>query len=942
MHYLRLIAVFFWCGMTYAQPNTVFLEENMPSRSVLPQAQWIITNETLRIADIANIDDSQWASLKQVFTPTDDTALWVKFSISRSENAATDSTLLVNIAQQERVEVFMLDQYQHLHRTFSSDNADALFASHLSAIPLRFYTQETVDVYIRYLNKNHQALFISLAEPSLLEHWSSFQMSLIALYIGALGILILLYFITYVNFHDPVRYWFALLLSSHLLMFLNDKNMLSFTQLLSATYSQWMLVFSTLMILSTHKLLSHLHKNTGKWQQKRIILACSSALVLGLVLPEQYTNLVTLLLVVGYISMSLYQATFWQSLLSTSAARYLLLGWGCISLINLTSIGIGSSWLGISNVWHTVIFVLFTLGIILQVLGIELFDRVADILRRKDDERNIDNLNYFYQLFKSSAEGLYTSTFEGQIETVNAAIYQLFGYESEEQFLSEITNTEQLYANKHQRNELLQQLNATGAVIGKELKGLKRDGSEFWFSLSVQVHSHNGRQFLYGSIFDISQKIENANNLHYINEHDTLTDSLNRQTFEGLVNQWIQQLDTKKFTILYLDVDQFKLVNDMLGHEAGDELLQDIADKIQKTIGSAGKLARIAGDEFAVAIECDTTTAHRLANKLINIIGSIQFNWNENVLNPTVSIGLVEYRSYMADATKMINMADAACYMAKEQGRNQFHVYSRKDQSLLKYQDDIQWLRKINDAIDNNQFKLYHQCIESMHQDSTGAHYELLLRLQDHDGCIVGPGVFLPIAERFNLMGRIDRWVIKAYCDWYQLNASAHQNLFQCNINLTANSLIDANFKQFIIDQFERAKVPFDKICFEITESQAISNEEDTLNFILALKERGCKFALDDFGTGFSSYVNLRQLPVNYVKVDGQFVKHIVYSKIDRALVDSIYQVATSMGIACVGEFVENKAIAKQLAGMGIQYAQGYEFSVPSPLDEIVNNDNAK
>ena len=924
-----------------AHASVIEINDDFHSKNILSNTQWLLTDTDERIGSVSSRPLAQWQSMKTPYGEVKEQALWLTFSLQGQSFKFNELFLLLNVAPSESAEIYMLDNESYVHRTYLSNQADNLFASHFPKIPLPMYTDDMVRVFVKINHKNHEPLFARITTPEVLGDWNQFQTTMVGIYVGALGILILLYFVTYIRFQDPVRFWFGVLLLSYLLMFLNQKNLLLPSLDTLLTHQQYTLWFSAAMILATHKLLSHLHAHSGRWQERRMYVACAVFCIAGLLLPEVYTNLLTVVLVVGYISTSLYQATFWQSFLSIGAARYLLLGWGCISLLNLASIGFGVYWVGISNAWYFSIFSLFTAGVILQVMGIELFDRVIDSMRRRAEESELEDLKYFYQLFKASAEGLYTSTMNGKLESVNPAMCNLFGYESEQQFFDEVSDTAQLYADPSQRSSLITELAEEDSLMGRQIKGRRRDGSEFWFSLSVQVQKQGGETFMYGSIFDISHQVENAANLEYIRQHDTITTALNYGAIENEISHALAEGNTHQVGVLHLVIDQFSIISESLGFKARDLLLRHIYQTIKNNLPEPSSIGRLGSGEFlCVSSSEDKTVFVAIAKQLVKAIRNTQISFEDHNFSPTVSIGVLTSLEDMTDVEQVIRSVESVCLSAKSQGGDQIQVYSTNDLIISQQKAQKDWFHLISQGLSENQFVLYQQGIYSLKdgQANKGYHYELLLRYNCPERGIISPYEFLQSAERFNLMGNIDRWVIQAYARWLAENPEHREALYQCNINLSANSLADESFYAYVIEIFEKHNVPWEKICFEITESQAILDEEKSLNFIINLKSKGCRFALDDFGTGFSSYDHLRKLPVNYIKIDGQFIKHLSVSDIDVTMVKSIALVAHALGINCVAEYVENQAIIRQLKLIGVDYAQGYEFSEPFPLADLVSS----
>jgi EAL domain-containing protein (putative c-di-GMP-specific phosphodiesterase class I) len=358
---------------------------------------------------------------------------------------------------------------------------------------------------------------------------------------------------------------------------------------------------------------------------------------------------------------------------------------------------------------------------------------------------------------------------------------------------------------------------------------------------------------------------------------------------------------------------------------------------LQQQIRGPDTLARLGGDEFGILLEhCSVVQAARVTAAVHKAIEEFRFQWGEKSFNIGASIGVVSINEDSEDMAGVFRMADAACYAAKDAGRNRVHVYREDDTELAKRQGEMHWVAVINRALEDNRFVLHCQpFIPLAERDGHSDGYELLIRLQDEEGHLVAPGAFLPAAERYNLASKLDRWVLGTAFEWFSRHPHELERVLVCSINLSGSSLGDNAFLQFIIRQFDEGIMPPEKICFEITETSAIANLTSAAHFIKALKTRGCYFALDDFGSGLSSFAYLKNLPVDFLKIDGMFVKDMVNDPIDFAMVRSINDMGHVMGKKTIAEFVENDAILESLRELGVDYAQGYGIGRPRAIDEI-------
>jgi len=466
----------------------------------------------------------------------------------------------------------------------------------------------------------------------------------------------------------------------------------------------------------------------------------------------------------------------------------------------------------------------------------------------------------------------------------------------------------------------------------------RKDGTRLWVRTSGRaVIDGRGETTLLLVCEDISEAHLLSQQLTYLASHDALTGLVNRREFE---NRLQRVLDTARgshteHALCYLDLDQFKVINDTCGHVAGDELLRQLGTLLAERVRKRDTVARLGGDEFGVLLEhCPMPQATRIASVLHQAIEEFRFLWEGRSFRIGASIGLVPITAASAGITSVLSAADAACYAAKDQGRNRIQLYHEDDAELARRHGEMQWVARIQRALEDNRFELAAQPIVPLARSASppGEHYELLLRMRDeHEHC-VPPGAFLPAAERYNLSARLDRWVIARALGWLHTHPEALERLYLCSINLSGHSLAEEDFLEFVVRQFDENAVPASKLCFEITETAAIANLAGATRFIKALKGRGCRFALDDFGSGLSSFAYLKNLPVDFLKIDGTFVRDMLREPLNLALVKSINDVGRVMGKRTIAEFVEDPDTLEKLREMGVDYAQGFGVGKPQPL----------
>lgn len=417
--------------------------------------------------------------------------------------------------------------------------------------------------------------------------------------------------------------------------------------------------------------------------------------------------------------------------------------------------------------------------------------------------------------------------------------------------------------------------------------------------------------------------------IHYMAKHDALTGLINRFGFENKLQEMLDSVsDNIEHAFLYIDLDQFKIVNDTSGHVAGDELLRQLSRIMEKEIRANDTLARLGGDEFGVLLNnCPLTVAQSIAENLIKTIKSFHFSWQEKTFTLSASIGLVVIDQHYRGAAEIMSAADLACYSAKDSGRNRLHIYQTGDADIEKHQLEMEWVTRIQQAIDQDQFQLYKQCISPLnnaHQHMNCC--EFLLRLYDNDETIL-PGAFIPAAERYNLMPDIDRWVIDHVMAYMAGTKSETSAL--AFVNLSGSTINDIALTSYISDKLKQHKVPAHQICFEITETTAISNFGAAIKFIEEIRNMGCLFALDDFGTGMSSFSYLRSLPVDFLKIDGEFIRNMDNNKMDRAIVEAINSIGHVANLKTIGEHAESEKIIQNLKDLNVDFAQGYAIEKP-------------
>ena len=454
----------------------------------------------------------------------------------------------------------------------------------------------------------------------------------------------------------------------------------------------------------------------------------------------------------------------------------------------------------------------------------------------------------------------------------------------------------------------------------------------------ARVANEGGEAVLVLTCEDITGSERQREAYSYQSSHDELTGLANRKTLEARLQRVLESAHTEatEHALAILDIDQFRVINETLGHDAGDELLRQVARLLQATGRKRDTLARIGGDDFAWLLEdCALREATLGLETARSAVEACEFEWAGRRMPVSVSIGVVRLDRYCDGALAAMGMADAACYAARDAGRNRVHVYEFDDEKAVSRHSQMRWVTRINDALRDDRFELCLQRIMPLGEEKLGEHYEVLIRMRDERGELVMPGQFLPAAERYHLAGRIDRWVVGHTLDWLKANPGVTERLKLCAINLSGQSLGNDRMLAYILETLERTGVPPKKLCFEVTETAAVADVMQATRFMNILRSRGCSFSLDDFGSGFSSFGYLKHLPVDILKIDGSFVREIANSSVDLAMVKSINEMGHLLGKRTVAEFVESDVEIALLRGVNVDYAQGYAFGRPTPMHDL-------
>jgi len=596
-----------------------------------------------------------------------------------------------------------------------------------------------------------------------------------------------------------------------------------------------------------------------------------------------------------------------------------------------------------AEIWHTdqgsMVLELSLKPIPLLNEGSQYLLEARDITSRKITEERLyqreANLSHYYD---QQPVMMVTLDEQNRIQQVNQFAEQLLGYRSEQVLGHRL---KEFYHNNNAlvpRQVLLQPKQAIKGVWRREIEYRHADGHIVWVRENIRPLAESGHLLIVGE--DVTETKALSEQLQYQAQHDLLTGTYSRNYFEKELEKALREVEsyTRTHAMLYIDLDQLKVLNDTAGHEAGDAAIQFCASMLEEVLPYNTILARLGGDEFAILLkDCTEMDAKKLATTIINTLSEHAFIWEDIRLTLNCSIG-IRLIDHTASSPQMVHaQADTACHVAKEEGRNRFSMYCLDDQELRRREQEMESVNLVHNALANNRIELFAQQILDLTGDEQGMHFEILIRIKNADGEYISPGIFMPASERYNIAHLLDKQVVNQTLTWFEQHPDVLEQLALCSINLSGHSMGNKEFIAFLLEKLAHSSVPCGKICLEITETAAMSNMNQAIEFFSQLKALGCYIALDDFGSGLSSFGYLKQLPVDIVKIDGIFVRDIDTNEMDHLMVRSINDLAKQMGKRTVAEFVENSQIIEQLMELGVDYAQGYVIGKPKPLAELVS-----
>ena len=543
---------------------------------------------------------------------------------------------------------------------------------------------------------------------------------------------------------------------------------------------------------------------------------------------------------------------------------------------------------------------------------------------------------------QSLAEAIIATDKDGRITFLNPAAEHLTGSAAAAALGKLLEDIVSLVDETDRRllSDPVHQALTSGAPVNLSRRALllsRTNGNERSIELSASPIRDSAQELIGAVVLlhDVTEMRGLARQMSYQATHDALTGLVNRREFERRLEEAIESghRGDGQHVLCYLDLDRFKIINDSSGHLAGDSMLREVAKLLRDAVRDSDTVGRLGGDEFGtLLVGCPLDKARQIADDLTRSVGEYRFVWKDKVFNIGVSVGLVEISRESGTLEELLAAADTACYVAKKQGSGRVVVYSARDEALARHTGEIQWLQRLQAALKENRFHLYQQVIVPAHGDDGGPALEVLLRLQDEAGHELPPSEFMRAAERYRLMGLVDRWVVQATFAALGRGAipvPAHRSVA---INVSGQTLGDAQFLEFVVECFDTSGVAPAQVCFEINESAVVANLDHARRFVGVLHGMGCQFALDDFGSGVGSFSNLKNLPLDYLKIDGSFMRNLARDTVNQAMVAAMIKLARTLNFKVIAEQVEDAASVEVARRMGVDYLQGYAIGRPQPL----------
>ena len=880
-----------------------------------------------------------------------ETPHWFHIAIANDLAVAKNYLLEIGYPLLDHIDVYVLPRgepattAQHMRTGDNFPFTDRLIRHPHFVFPQTFAPGAITDIYVRIQTTSSLQVPLSLWRYTEFFERDLLQLVMFGLFIGCIAALILYNFLLYFGVRDIAYLYYAAGLTAYSLVIAvltglayqylwpsavwwHDKSLVVLSGISVAFFAQFIKEF-----LDLRRRYSRIARLFDLYTV--VCLGCALAVT---VLP--YNMMIKVVAVfVALVPMSGYFASIQLWRQGIKSARLFVIAW---TLFVFGAMVFVFSKYGLFPRDFTTENAMYIGSVVVVILlSLALADRINAERQEKvtAQQQAITNLQRYRYLYATSLEGLFSASLDGKVLSGNPALARLFGAQTLDELTSKRPQLRQLFTNGDLAwSSLRELLENQGHVRGHEVQGRRLDGDTIWIAVFARLRHVVTDDVIEGSLIDITERKESEGRLSYLAIHDALTGLVNRLEFERRLSDALGRSRSKQLVhaTLFIDLDQFKVVNDTCGHVAGDELLRQIALLLRKHVRQRDSLARLGGDEFGILLEdCSPEKAAEIADRLLLDVNEFRFVWKDRTFDLGASIGIVAVTPESESVEEILSLADTACYAAKDAGRNQVVIYSEKEGELQQRKSEMEMVSIVREAIEHDNLTLLYQPIKRISADiGGGEHYEALVRMRGPTG-LVRPGAFLPAAERYNLMPRLDRWVVDAALTWLG-KSNLMRQIQLLSINLSGRTISDPDFLEFVETALVRHAVRPEQVCFEITESMAIANLRSTLALMERLQRKGIRFSLDDFGSGFSSYSYLKQLPIDFVKIDGSFIRGIATDAIDRAMVESMSDVAHAMDIRVIAEFVESAEIVTELRKLNVDFGQGYYFGRPALMPEVL------
>ncbi|MFC3122919.1 EAL domain-containing protein [Agaribacter flavus] len=937
-----LLAIIAWSNVSWAQTALKpVIADFDASINLADRTEFLLTEQSMLLSDVLN--KSNWKQHRDIVNIPANTSLWLRFSVTNESTANKMLTLIAGNTFIDRAEAYLLDEQGRIiqsSRLLNDLSNSANLSRNGFKMSFTSRAESRFTIYLQIQDDGLSLIPIELWQSESYAKQSSMRLILIGAMSGGLSLLATYFLFTYILRNAPSRFWFCVFSVSAMTTMLSAEGILPVLFMLPSFAAELTAISLISTLFAAIKITRIVFAPVSEvWIRAHYVLLVLP--LVGIVLLDDFYQLIVLISFAAIFFASKLTATvFYRKAIDLRSAIIYFIGWltlGLVVAIEFFTFIQQASHLSFAAPYP---FALSCLGVML--IGVAIISREQSIQAKNSANQieQISHLEQYNDLFQHAAEGLFTAYPNGDFIHVNPAMCGLFGYKNNTEFLKHNKNLVNLFVDTKDVDLLLGELSIQQTVLGKEVKGKRRDESEFWFSISCQLKKVKDQTLQFGSLFDITERRLHQINLQYLNTHDQLTGLYNRRHFLQIMTEKIDKFaeSGQSFALVFLDVDQFKIINDTCGHSAGDIYIKELSLELFDVVSDKYPFARLSADQFGILVKYeDGNKLRHFASKLLEKVRNFGFRWDRHLFNQSVSIGIAVHTTEVSSAEELLSYADTACLIAKEGGRDKIHVYSPELGMHSSYQRELYWINEVRSALKDDGVELFYQHYRPLNEQDERDYYEVLVRLRTQDNDLVAPDFFMPSAEKAHISHNIDKNVIENYFKWLNTHSENILTLAKANINLSGFSLSDDDFRFFLLNAFEKYQIPYDKICFEITETMAIIKMKDAIEFINEFRKLGCTFALDDFGSGFSSYSYLKNLPVDYLKIDGNFIRDILSDKIDLAMVTSIRDVAEAMNLKTVAEFVETSEVMVQVGKLGLDFAQGFCIAQPLPLSEYTS-----